>query len=278
MLTTKVFGRSVQRWVTSVCVLVLPGAAVAMDCGTPQLGALAGAERSQWEELDAQGNSLVRERGTLKVVGLQADGTCRTVDWSAHWTLSRGGRDYDGLTSTQAPFQTQSRLQAQHLAVQAWLPVRAGWSVGSQWGYRHIERDIAGKGNVLGYPERFGYWQAALGARYQAALGEQVRLTASAWLGGGPRGRVKLDLPRADPVTLRLGSSRLLALGLELDGGETATQSGWSWQAGVSYRREQNNAGPSQTLIRNGIPVGAASQPRFVQRHWGGTARVTYRF
>ena len=142
----------------------------------------------------------------------------------------------------------------------------------------HAERDIAGQGNVLGYPERFAYWQAALGARYQAVLGARVRLTASAWLGGGPGGRVKLDLPRADPVTLNLGSSRLLALGLELEGGEAATQAGWSWQAGVSYRREQTSAGPAKTLVRNGIPVGAALQPRFVQRHWGGTARVTYRF
>lgn len=278
MLVTNAFGRSAQRWVVSIFLVVLPGAAVAADCGTPNLGALAGAERSQWEEFDAQGKSLVRERGTLKVFGLQAAGQCGTVDWSAHWTLSRGERDYDGLTSTQAPFQTHSRLQAQHLAVQAWLPMHAGWSLGSQLGYRQIERDIAGKGNVLGYPERFGYWQAALGARYQAALGKQVRLTASAWLGGGPGGRVKLDLPRADPVTLHLGSSRLLALGLELDGGAAATQPGWSWQAGVAYRHEKNSAGPSKTLVRNGIPVGAASQPRFVQRHWGSTARITYRF
>lgn len=278
MLATKAFGWSAQRWAVSVCLIVLPSVVAAADCGAPGLGALAGAERSQWEEFDAHGKSLVREQGTLKVVGLQVAGQCRTLDWSANWTLSRGERDYDGVTSTQAPFQTQSRLQAQQLAVQAWLPVRSGWSMGSQLGYRHIERDIAGKGNVLGYPERFAYWQAALGARYQAVLGARVRLTASAWLGGGPGGRVKLDLPRADPVTLNLGSSRLLALGLELEGGEAATQAGWSWQAGVSYRREQTSAGPAKTLVRNGIPVGAALQPRFVQRHWGGTARVTYRF
>lgn len=278
MLAAKTFGRSVQRWAISVCLIILPTAVAATDCGAPSVGALAGAERSQWEEFDAQGNSLVREQGTLKVVGLQAAGTCRTVNWSARWTLSRGERDYDGVTSTQAPFQTQSGLEAQHMAVQAWLPVHLGWSMGSQLGYRHIERDITGKGNVLGYPERFAYWQAALGARYQTLLGERVRLTASAWLGGGPGGRLKLDLPRADPVTLNLGSSRLLALGLELEGGEAATQAGWSWQADVSYRREQTSAGPSKTLVRNGMPVGAALQPRFVQRHWGGTARVTYRF
>lgn len=278
MLATRGNARSAQRGAVSICLIVLSGAAAAVDCGAPGLAGLAGAERSQWEEFDAQGHSLVREQGNFKVVGLQAVGRCRTVDWSAHWTYSRGERDYDGLTSTQAPFETHSRLQAHHLAVQAWLPVHAGWSVGAQWGYRHIERDIASRGNVLGYLEEFGYWQAALGTRYQAALGERVRLTASAWLGGGPGGRVKLDLPRSDPVRLRLGSSRLLVLGLELDGGEALHQPGWSWQAGVLYRHEPTQAGSSQTLVRNGTPVGSALQPRFVQRHWGGTARIIYRF
>lgn len=278
MLATHHRGRTTWRRLVWACLVAMPGTAAAVDCGAPRLGALAGAERSQWEEFDAQGRSLVREQGTLKVVGLQMAGQCRTLDWSVHWTLSRGERDYDGLTSTQAPFQTHSRLQAQHLAVHAWLPMNAGWSMGSQLGYRHTERDIAGKGNVLGYPERFGYWQAALGARYQAGLGERVRLTASTWLGGGPGGHVKLDLPSADPVSLKLGSNRLLALALELEGGEAATQPGWSWQAGMSFRREQTSAGTAKALLRNGIPVGAALQPRFVQRHWGGTARVTYRF
>jgi len=272
-------GRSVPHWAVAVSLAVLPGAAVAATCWqAPSLGALAGAERSLWEERDALGASLVREKGTLRAVGLEVNGRCRTVDWSAHWTLARGGRGYDGQTTSQAPFQTVSRLQAQHLAAQAWLPVHSGWAVGAQVAYRHIERDIAGKGNVMGYPEQFGYWQTALGARYQAALGEQLRLTASVWLGAGPSGHVQIDLPRADPVTLRLGSSRLLALDLQLDGGEVADRPGWSWKAGMSYRHEQHHAGPAKTLMRNGAPVGAASQPKFLQHHLRGAAHVTYRF
>ena len=45
-------------------------------------------------------------------------------------------------------------------------------------------------------------------------------------------------------------------------GGEAADRPGWSWQAGMSYRHEQHRAGPSTTLMRNGVPVGAASQPK----------------
>ena len=272
-------GQPVQRWVVLACMAALPcAAALAADCQPPVLGALAGVERSHWQERDAQGASLLHERGTLRLVGLEAGSHCSGVDWSARWTLARGERDYDGRTTAQAPFQTVTRIEAQQLAAQAWVPVQTAWAVGAQLGYRHIDRDIAGRGNVLGYPERFGYWQAALGARYQAALGEQLRLTASAWLGGGPPGRVRLDLPRADPVTLRLGSSRLLALDLLLDGGKTAEQPGWAWQAGLTYRYEQHQAGPAQTLVLNETPGRSPPQPHTVTQHPSTTINATYRF
>ena len=268
-----------QRWALAACLGSLAGLAAAADCGAPTLGALAGAERSQWEEFNAQGRSLLREQGTLQTVGLQLAGQCRTLDWAAHWALGRGDRDYDGMTNTGAPFQTHSRLQAQQLALQGWLPVHAGWALGAQLGYRHIQRDIAGQGSVRGYPERFGYWQAALGARYQRVLTEQLQLTVSGWAGGGPGGRVQVDLPRADPVTLPLGSSRLLALGVELGSPTVAlVQPGWSWQLGVAYRHERIGAGDPRTLVRNGLPVGSALQPRIVQRHLGASAGATYRF
>lgn len=267
---------SSRGWILGALLASLSGAAAAA-CGAPVIGALAGIERSRWEEFDAQGKSLVREQGTLTVSGLQALGRCGAVDWSAQWARSQGQRDYDGVTNTQAPLDTQSQLRAQALTMTAWLPVSGGWAVGSKLGYSQIQRDIASAGNALGYPERFDYLQAALGVRYQAALGERFRLSASGWLGGGQGGRVKIDFPRADPVTLPLGSSRLLALSLELDGGASA-QPGWSWRAGVLYRHEQTGAGGAEAIVRNGVTVGAALQPRFVQRHLGATGMVTYRF
>lgn len=272
-------GAPLQRWALAACLTGLSGAAAAAGCSAPSLGALAGAERSQWQEFNAEGRSLLREQGTLRTVGLQLAGQCEALDWSAHWNLSRGERDYDGLTSTYALLQTHSRLRAQRLALQAWLPVQGPWALGAQLGYRHIARDIANQGNVLGYPERLGYWQAALGARYQTALGEQVQLAVSGWAGGGPGGRVRVDLPRADLVTLPLGASRMLALGVELGSPAAAlVQPGWSWQLGLAYRHERIGAGGPRTLVRNGLLVGSALQPRIVQRHWGGSAGMTYRF
>lgn len=269
--------RGASGLILGALLVSLSGAVAAMECDTPALGALAGVERSQWEEFDAQGASLVRERGTLKVTGLQAAGRCSSLDWTAQWTRSHGQRDYDGVTTTQLSLQTKSQLRAQALKVAVWLPLREGWAVGSQFGYRQIDRDIASTDRALGYPERFTYLQAALGARYQTALGERVRLTASGWLGGGPSGHVGVDLPRAAPVTLSLGTNRLLELSLQLDGGELL-QPGWSWQAGMAYRREQTGAGSPEVSTRNGVPVGVVWQPRFVQQHLLTTAMLTYRF
>lgn len=272
-------GAPLQRWALAACLTGLSGAAAAAGCSAPILGTLAGAERSQWQEFNAEGRSLLREQGTLRTVGLRLAGQCQGLDWSAHWNLSRGERDYDGLTSTYMPLQTHSHLQAQQLALQTWLPVQNQWALGAQLGYRRIARDIASQGNVLGYPERLGYWQAALGARYQTALGERVQLTVSGWAGGGPGGRVRVDLPRADTVTLPLGASRMLALGVELGSPNAAlAQPGWSWQLGLAYRHERINAGEPRTLVRNGLMVGSALQPSIVQRHWGSNAGVTYRF
>lgn len=269
------------RRIGAACLLALASgaAAAAADCGAPALGALAGLERSQWQEVNAQGRTLLRERGTLTTAGLQLSGQCRALDWSARWTLSRGERAYDGRTNTGVALQTHSHLQAQQLAVQAWLPVQAAWALGAQWGYRDLRRDIASQGEVLGYPERFGYWQAALGARYQAALGEQLQLQLAGWAGAGPGGRVRVDLPRADALALPLGASRLWALELALGSPAAAlAPPGWTWQLGLAYRHERIGAGAARTLVRNGVPVGAAQQPRIVQRHWGAQAALAYRF
>jgi len=264
-------------WLAAALLTGLPGAVRAGACDALALGTLAGAERSRWEEFDARGGSLVRERGTLAMAGLRAGGHCSALDWEAAFSRSQGTRGYDGVSSTQQALQTHSRLRVQALELSAWRPLGAGWALGAQLGHHQVRRDIAGSGPVLGYAERFDAAQAALGARYQAALGAGLRLTASGWLGGGPGGRVKVDLPNAEPAVLPLGSSRLAALALQLEGGEPA-QAGWSWQAALAYRFEESRAGAARPLLRNGVPVGAALQPRTVQQHLGASAAAVYRF
>ena len=84
------------------------GPAWALDCAAPAWGAHTGLTRSQWDETSAQGRLLVRERGTLKSVGITADGACERWQWRLALTRSAGVRAYDGVTSTSFPLQTSA--------------------------------------------------------------------------------------------------------------------------------------------------------------------------
>jgi hypothetical protein len=63
--------------------LVFSSAALAMDCGKPTLGLDAGREHSHWAERDAQGATVLTERGWLDRVALAAGGQCGAATWEA---------------------------------------------------------------------------------------------------------------------------------------------------------------------------------------------------
>lgn len=249
------------------------GPAWSLDCAAPAWGAQTGLTRSQWDETSAQGRTLVRERGTLKSAGITADGACARWPWRLALTRSTGARAYDGVTSTNFPLQTSSSISITDVAAQVWTPALARWSGGLRVNHRQLDRDIASVGLVRGYPERFGYWQAAAGIRHETALGEALVLTGEAWIGGGPAGTMTLRLPNADPARLTLGSSRLVEIALQL-----GSAAGWSWHARLDYQWQAIAAGPVATLFRNGVPVGGAAQPATRQQALGVGAAVQYRF
>lgn len=249
----------------------------ALDCRPPALAAIGGQDMSRWEEFDARERSLVRERGQLTRLGLAGHIDCGALEGAAQLSRSRGQRAYAGETNFGSPFQTTSQLETRELRLHGLGALTERWALGARLGYREIDRTIEGRGNVLGYPERFAYWQGALGARFQTPLTDGVRLSLSHWVGGGPRGTVRVDLPNADPLTLPLGSSRVREWNLQLSGGNPSA-SGWSWQAALDWRREEMGAGEARAVWRNGIPIGGANQPRTQQRLRSLTAAGVYRF
>lgn len=254
---------------------VLP--AWALDCAAPASALSTGVERSQWEEFDAQGRSLLRETGTLKRIGLDVSARCARIAWTAQWTHSVGSRAYEGVTNTRAPVQTTSHLSSDALSLTGMTDLDERWAFGGRLSYRQINRDIVGTGTVLGFPERYSYGLAALGARYQTRLGERMQLSAKAWVGGSTSGSVWVQLPHADSVTLALGTTRFLESFLQLESMPTAGY-GWSWQARLNYRKEATAAGAVHALRRNGALVGAAMQPEMRQYQLSLDAAMRYRF
>ncbi|TNF62513.1 MAG: hypothetical protein EP306_03065 [Burkholderiales bacterium] len=248
--------------------LALSGPAAAIDCRGSALELALGPERSHWEELDADGDSLLTERGWLTRTGLAAGVRCGATQWEALWTHSTGHRAYDGQTTTGVPVQTRSRLRIDALSVTGFVPLGEGaWAIGGRAGWRQTDRLIASTDTAQGYPERFRAWQLAAGVRWRLHQARGWRLSATGWAGGGPAGTLAVRLPRADPLTLPLGSSRLLALGLRLEGGAASdARAGWSWQLGLDAQSEVTGAGAARPVTRNGVPVATARQPEIRQR------------
>jgi len=249
----------------------------ALDCAVPAPALSAGVERSQWEEFDAQGRSLVRETGTLERIGVDASTKCAGLDWTAQWSHGVGRRAYDGVTNTQVAVQSTSHLSSDALSLIVMSALGEHWAVGARLSYHQLNRDIDGAGTVLGYPERYTYGLASLGARYQLMLVEQLHLVLTGWLGGNTGGRLWVQLPRADAATLPLGSTALIESSVQLGSAPTSTTA-WSWQAILNYRQELTAAGDARALLRNGVLVGAAAQPKLLQRLLGVHAVLRYRF
>jgi hypothetical protein len=240
-----------------LCVTAAPARA---DCTPPAWVLAAGAEHSDWQERDAAGRALLREQGTLATLVLDLGFGCRGVDWRVALGYAQGRRAYQGLSSTGAAVATASGIERHTLALGGLLPLGGRWSTGARVGYRQLRRDIADAGAVLGYAERFTDWQAAVALRRDVDLGSALVLGAELWLGGGPPGRVALQLPHTDPAVLPLGASRLLEFGLVLRA-STATAALPRWSARLNYRRERFAAGPAQALWHNGVLAGGALQP-----------------
>lgn len=247
-------------------------------CGAPVASAELGTERSQWEERNAQGQRLVREVGTLRHQRLAGSLRCAGAEWTLAWGLSQGERRYEGLTNTGTTVVTSSGVRTQDVLLSAWLPVQGAWSVGGRMGQAQTQRNLHSTATALGFPETFRHWHAGLGLRFQQPLGDDLLFTVIGWLGAGPGGSVRVELPGYAPARLPLGSSRMVALGLELSSPLSMLPKGWRWSSGLSVRHEAFNAGDAQVLLKAGLPSGSAWQPESLHRQLSWSVGISHAF
>jgi hypothetical protein len=233
-------------------------------------------EESRWQETGSTGRRLVSERGTLRGVSLSLGMRCDGFDGLVRVLRASGSRDYDGVTSANAPIRTRSDVEQSGVELQGFVPLGANWSGGGRTTLRRTDREIIGVGRVQGYSERFVNADLAVGARFAMAPGAAWSWAALAWLGVGPPGRVDLRLPGTDSAELRLGASRSLEFELQAKGALAAP--GWQWQARLVHRREKWQAGEPQVITRQGVPVAGAVQPATRQSAWRLQAGLRFDF
>lgn len=269
--------------------------AAASGCAAPEPGAALWLGHSRWDESDAQGRRLLRESGTL--AGARLGLALRCEGWhgeaDAGW---RGGqRDYRGLSSSGAAIRTHSDIEERSLRVSLWRPLlpRSGGStelaLGLRGEWRSLDRELMSVGIVQGYPEQHRHAALALGLAAQQGIGSASTSNAPAgwhwgaelWLGGDPRGTVKVQLPTADAARLHTGRSVFGEAALSLRSAGFAAQAGppgWAHELRLSLRDERIAAGPSAPLWRHGVLVGSASQPRHRVVDAGLQATVVWRY
>lgn len=258
--------------------LCAAGVAFAAECTAPSMAALAGAGRSDWRESDAQGSRLVSERGTLRSFGLEARVACGSFDYALRWMRSEGTRDYEGVSNTGFAVQTHARIAGDRFSVAALRALDERLSVGASIGYEVLRRSIAGTESAAGYPERFRWWSVKAGVRYALPLGEAAVVSIGGWAGAGPRGRLWVDLPRADPAEIPLGTSRSLEARVQIESKAAERAAGWHWLAGVVYAAEVIGAGEQKAVFAGTSLIGLVSQPRTSRSSLGVYGGIRYRF
>ena len=236
-------------------------------CGVDAVALSAGAHDSRWNEHDAEGRRLLREQGWLPEASLAFSAACGSWSGELSWRHAVGERDYDGFSNRGAAVQTHSSLRMDEWNLSVQRPLLDGIKLGMRAQRQATRRELASTGAVLGYPERHQHWVYALGALAEGAAWGESRWRLAAWVGGGPGGRVRIELPIADPVTLRTGVMRQAEL--QLQWLSAPWGQGWRSSLGLRWRGERIGAGEVATLWRQGVAVGGALQPRHELRSTG---------
>ncbi len=253
-----------------------PGLAQA-GCQAPTPSLDWSASHSRWDEVDAQGQRLLRETGTLQARGLALAMSCGE-GWqlAAAFARESGTRAYTGQSSQGQPIRTHSDIDSNTLQASVLRRLSPVWQIGVQADWSELHRELASVGAVQGYAEVHRHAAMAVGVQAEPRAFGDLRWQGSLWLGAGPSGSVAVRLPNADPARLSTGSQRYVDAGFGLL--SPLRPQGWQGRIGFAWRTARIDAGPTTTLWRGPMPVGSAKQPEQRLRDAALQAGLAYRF
>lgn len=249
-----------RSWVSAAVMLIASAPMPTLACDTLKQQIQVGRQwtGSAWSEQSDTGTALVRENGSLPGWVLSAEVRCDQWFLGADTAISNGRRNYDGQTSFGTPVTTTSAIS------DTWGRLKAGWSLNAtvelvmDVSLQHTDRTIASTPQAAGYPESYERTLIRAGARWSipSPVGTWTLSGAKALTG---QQTMRLQLPGKDPTTLQFGSPDQWELSL---GWRKALSQNLYMEA--SYRYIHTILGKSATALvtSNGLPVGAAYQPR----------------
>lgn len=220
----------------------------------------------------------MREAGALRSLEGLVSAACGGTDWQVAWRREEGAREYRGLTNLGRQVESKSDIVSDEVEVSASWPFlilsRNGVTAGVGVALRRTSRDLNSVGNIRGYPETLTTATPLVSVKLAWRPGNSWVMDTALRVGIGLPGRLKVDLPRADPADLRtgLGSSwqirqRVLRSSLSPHG-----QVWLEVLAGATSTR----AGEAAPIYRNGVVVGSVSQPMVRTSTAGASLGITW--
>jgi hypothetical protein len=236
-----------------------------------QVGVGPGLRYAVHDEYAASGHRLVRERGWLPGIALQATYTTGALTWRAGAEGYRGTIDYDGHTQNglSATSTTSTRLAA--VGAGAAYAFSGGLALLARVETDRWRRDIAGTATAAGLQETYRSTRLFAGAArtWRPAAG---RLTADAalFLSAPEQMRVAFS-GHYDPARLDLGRARGLRLGLGL----RPASAPWL-ELSTRYDRSRTPRSGNARLTENGQFRGTITEPEHTRQALTFAVSATY--
>jgi len=222
------------------------------------------------QEFDQQGDRLVHESGPL--YGIDADVAFRSRQTEIRFGVAYygGDVDYDGQTQTRVPINSSTREQLVDLSLMVvyHLPsvVAPALSLYGGPGFRYWRRDIQSAGMASGLDESYRWW------KFQAGMEMAWSQEKNRWILDGR-------------VIRALSPEVEINFGDRFDSADLNLGDRWGWRVGgrwirvlsprleatldLSYQRQRLGNSNTETLKRNGAPVGSVYQPRIEMKNLG---------
>lgn len=239
--------------------LVMTQASTAACPADWQMEAGARVVQSDWREMSPQGAVLLRESGLLRGPALGVAVRCEGWRLALRGLDAAGTRDYAGQTQSGVPLTTESELRHSEYSVELGRALWEGVDLVGILRTVDVQRNILSTASANGYPERYRWTVAAMGARVHWPLGEYDALHLGVTWGAGQNQNMMVWLPYRDAATLPLGEINEMALSLAW---QHDLAPHWALVTHWEAQQTRIGQGASTAIFRNGVPVGVAYQPQ----------------
>ncbi|MCC8401478.1 hypothetical protein LJ655_06145 [Paraburkholderia sp. MMS20-SJTN17] len=238
-----------------------------------QFSGAGGVRYATTEEVDTNGNPLVKEHGFLP--GLEFKANYRKGDWlvTLGGEFYGGNLSYDGQMQNGTSFSTDTRTRQFRVTTEAgrYISDAVLLLVGTEWDY--WKRDILGRGATLGMQEEYNSWRFLAGAqtRLLQASWSDIYLTGLLVVSSPEHLEVNFDNQLFDQANLTTKAAIGARFALEV---RPKAYSNVSVESDFEWMRVGRSG--DAILTKNGSPVGTVAQPEHVRKAIG--IKIKYRF